>query len=35
MISSGTIDISGIASGEYLVLITDGNLTVSKKIIKK
>ena len=32
---SGTFDISAIAPGEYLVLITDGRVTVSKKIIKK
>lgn len=32
---SGTIDISGIKTGEYIVLISDGKLTISKKIIKK
>jgi len=32
---SGTIDISALAPGEYLVVITDGILAVSKRIIKK
>lgn len=32
---SGVVDISGIKTGEYIVLISDGKLTISKKIIKK
>lgn len=32
---SGAIDISVIAPGKYLVLINDGKLTVSKKVIKR
>jgi len=35
IIRSGVLDISGIEAGEYIVMLSNGNLTISKKIIKK